>query len=139
MKLDYRFEARLTDTVAIGPVDGGVRADNYFDGVVTEGELAGARVRGIDQIRIREDASVVLEGEVEAVVGDARARLRAGGLAVVPAMVPHGAVNVGPSTARVAGVFSSNTIVAIFDHAFDQTGGRVVGSPPPAAAIPTPA
>lgn len=61
MNLDYRFEARLTDTVEIGPVSGGVRLDNYFDGHVTDGELAGARVRGIDQIRIRDDGSVVLD------------------------------------------------------------------------------
>ena len=61
MNLDYRFEARLTDTVEIGPVSGGLRLDNYFDGRMTEGELTGARVRGIDQIRIRDDGSVVLD------------------------------------------------------------------------------
>lgn len=61
MNLDYRFQARLTDTVEIGRVSGGVRLDNYFDGRVTAGELAGARVRGIDQIRIRDDGSVVLD------------------------------------------------------------------------------
>lgn len=61
MNLDYRFQARLTDTVEIGPVSGGIRLDNYFDGRVTGGELAGARVRGIDQIRIRGDGSVVLD------------------------------------------------------------------------------
>jgi hypothetical protein len=61
MSLDYRFQARLTDTVEIGPVSGGVRLDNYFDGRVIDGALAGARVRGIDQIRIRDDGSVVLD------------------------------------------------------------------------------
>ncbi len=61
MNLDYRFEALLTDTVEIGPVGGGIRLDNYFDGRMTEGELAGARVRGIDQIRVRDDGSVVLD------------------------------------------------------------------------------
>jgi hypothetical protein len=61
MQLDYRFEARLTDSVEIGPVDGGIRFDNYFDGHMTHGELAGARVRGLDQIRIRDDGSVVLD------------------------------------------------------------------------------
>lgn len=81
-----------------------------------------------------EEVLVVLEGEVEVSIGDETARLRAGGIAVVPAMVPHGAVNVGETTARVAGVFPSNTIVSIFEDDFEQTGGRVVGSPPPAAA-----
>ena len=61
MSLDYRFQARLTDTVEIGRVSGGLRMDNYFDGRMTEGELAGARVRGIDQIRVRDDGSVVLD------------------------------------------------------------------------------
>jgi hypothetical protein len=61
MQLDYRFEARFTDSVHIGPVDGAVRVDNYFDGRMTNGELAGARVRGIDQIRIREDGTVALD------------------------------------------------------------------------------
>jgi hypothetical protein len=61
MNLDYRFQARLTDTVEIGPVGGGVRLDNYFDGRMTDGELAGARVRGIDQVLIRDDGSVVLD------------------------------------------------------------------------------
>jgi quercetin dioxygenase-like cupin family protein len=78
-----------------------------------------------------EEVLVVLDGDVEAVVGAERGRLRAGGVAVVPALVPHGLVNLGPGTARVAGVFSSNTIVSEFDDAFDQTGGRIVGSPPP--------
>jgi hypothetical protein len=61
MNLDYRFQARLTDTVEIGRVSGGVRLDNYFDGQMTDGDLAGARVRGIDQVRIRDDGSVVLD------------------------------------------------------------------------------
>ena len=78
-----------------------------------------------------EEVLVVLAGEVDAAIGDERRRVTAGGIAVVPAAVPHGVVNVGASTARVAGVFSSNTIVSAFDHAFDQTGGRIVGSPPP--------
>jgi quercetin dioxygenase-like cupin family protein len=79
-----------------------------------------------------EEVLVVLSGEIEAVVGEEHALLAAGGLAVVPSMVPHEAVNVGVSTARVAGIFSANTIVAQFDDEFEQTGGRVVGTPPPA-------
>jgi hypothetical protein len=61
MQLDYRFAARLTESVEIGPVPGGIRLDNYFDGRMTEGELTGARVRGLDQITIREDGSVELD------------------------------------------------------------------------------
>lgn len=78
MNLAYAFEARLTDTVEIGAVSGGIRLDNYFDGQMTSGELAGARVRGVDQIRIRDDGSVVLdiretiEGELGAISADVR-------------------------------------------------------------------
>lgn len=78
-----------------------------------------------------EEVLIVLGGELEVVVGDERSRVRAGGIAVVPAFVPHDLINVGAETARVAGVFPSNTIVAVFDTPFDQTGGRIVGSPPP--------
>ena len=89
MNLDYRFEARLTDTVEIGPVSGGVRFDNYFDGRMTEGELAGARVRGIDQIRIRDDGSVVLDirETIETDRGAISADVR--GYAIPDPDVPH--------------------------------------------------
>jgi quercetin dioxygenase-like cupin family protein len=79
-----------------------------------------------------EEVLVVLEGEVEATVGGESGRLSAGGIAVVPAMVPHGARNIGGGIARVAGVFPSNTIVAVFDDEFEGIGTRVVGTPPPA-------
>jgi quercetin dioxygenase-like cupin family protein len=82
-----------------------------------------------------EEILVVLEGEVEATIGDETGRVSAGGMAVVPALVPHGAANVGSGTARIAGFFSSNTIVAVFDDEFEQTGGRVVTTPPPAEAM----
>jgi hypothetical protein len=61
MQLDYRFSARFVDSIQIGPVDGGQRIDNHFDGKMTEGALAGARVRGVDQVRIRPDGSAVLD------------------------------------------------------------------------------
>ncbi len=77
-----------------------------------------------------EEVLVILGGEVEIVVGDERARVGAGGIAVAPAFVPHDLISVGVEPARVAGVFSSNTIVSVFDDPFEQTGGRVVGSPP---------
>lgn len=79
-----------------------------------------------------EEVLVVLEGEVEATVGGERRRLSAGGIAVVPAMAPHGARNIGDGIARVAGVFPSNTIVAVFDDEFEGIGTRVVGTAPPA-------
>jgi quercetin dioxygenase-like cupin family protein len=81
-----------------------------------------------------EEVLVVLEGEVEAVVGDERGRVRAGGVALVPAMVPHDVINVGTETARACGVFSANTTVAVFDEPFSVMGMEpttVNGTPPP--------
>ena len=86
-----------------------------------------------------EEVWVVLEGEVEAVVGDERRRLRAGGIGVAPALVPHDVINAGQGVAKVAGVLAGNTIVSVFDEGFEQTdGSRVVGTPMPAEAA-TPA
>lgn len=77
-----------------------------------------------------EEVLVVLAGEVEATVGGEQGRLSAGGIAVVPAMVPHDVRSVGKVTAKVAGVFSSNTIVSIFDDAWEPIGTRIVTTPP---------
>jgi quercetin dioxygenase-like cupin family protein len=78
-----------------------------------------------------EELLVVLEGEVEAVVGDERGRVAAGGVALVPSLVPHDVISVGDRPAKVLGVFGSNTIVAEFREGFAPTGMRVVGTPPP--------
>lgn len=81
-----------------------------------------------------EEVLVVLEGTVEAIVGEERVRLEAGALALVPAQVPHDVRGVGDRTARVAGVFSSNSIVSVFDGEWQPVGSRVVTTPMPAAA-----
>jgi quercetin dioxygenase-like cupin family protein len=81
-----------------------------------------------------EEVLVVLEGTVEAVVGEERVRLEPGGMAVVPALVPHDVVNAGDRPARVAGMFSSNTIVAVFDGPWQPIGSNVVTTPPPAVS-----
>ncbi len=81
-----------------------------------------------------EELLVVLEGEVEAVVGDERGRIRAGGMAVVPARVPHDVISVGSTRARVVGVFPSNSIVSVFEEGFAPSGSRVVGTPMPPEA-----
>jgi quercetin dioxygenase-like cupin family protein len=78
-----------------------------------------------------EEVLVVLEGEVEAVVGDQRRRLAAGGMAVVPAMASHDVLCAGDVPAKVAGVFPSNTVVSVFEGGFAPEGTRVVGSPMP--------
>jgi quercetin dioxygenase-like cupin family protein len=78
-----------------------------------------------------EEVLVVLDGDVEIVVGDERRRASAGAIAVVPAEVPHDVIGVGDTPARVTGVFSSNTIVSVFDDEWVPYGTRVLGTPPP--------
>ncbi len=89
MNLDYRFQAHFTDSVEVGPIDGVVRIDNYFDGAMTEGELAGARVRGVDQVAVRADGSVVLDirETIETERGAISADVR--GYAIPDADAPH--------------------------------------------------
>ena len=77
-----------------------------------------------------EEILVILEGEAEATVGDDQARVCAGDMAVVPAMVPHALRNVGEEKVRVVGFFSSNVVASVFDRPLMPFGQRAV--------IPTP-
>ena len=83
-----------------------------------------------------EEVLLVLAGVGEADVGDEREQLRAGQLAVVPAMAPHGIRNVGDTTLRVLGFFSSSTVVATFEEPLRPEGERVavIGAPGPILA-----
>src|SRR5918997_2730737 len=54
-----------------------------------------------------EEVVVILSGRVEAIVGDERGELSAGGIGLVPALVPHDVRNIGEGTVRVVGFFSS--------------------------------
>jgi quercetin dioxygenase-like cupin family protein len=82
-----------------------------------------------------EELLLVVDGEVEASVGDERATLRAMELAVVPALVPHGLRNVSDRPARVLGFFASSTNVAIFTEPQgpERMQVFVVGAPFPLA------
>lgn len=86
-----------------------------------------------------EEILLILEGEAEVSLGDERGRLSAGGMALVPAMEPHGLRNAGEGTLRVAGFFSSNVVVSTFDRPMMPFGHRVVGTPPVVEeeAVPT--
>jgi quercetin dioxygenase-like cupin family protein len=72
-----------------------------------------------------EEVLLVLAGEGEAHVGEQRGHLRAGQLAVVPAMAPHGIRNVGESTLRVLGFFSSSTVVSTFEEPIGPDGETI--------------
>jgi quercetin dioxygenase-like cupin family protein len=78
-----------------------------------------------------EETVLILSGRVEAIVGDERGELSAGGLGLVPALVPHDVRNIGDETVRVVGFFTSNVVVSVFDDPMMPVGKRVVGSPLP--------
>ena len=59
-----------------------------------------------------EEILYLVAGEAEAEVGDEHGRLTAGDLAVIPAMVPHGLLNVGDETVKVVGFFSESEIIS---------------------------
>jgi quercetin dioxygenase-like cupin family protein len=72
-----------------------------------------------------EEVLLVLAGEGEAHVDGETGILRAGEIAVVPAMAPHGMRNVGDTTLRVLGFFSSSTVVSVFEEPIGPDGERV--------------
>jgi quercetin dioxygenase-like cupin family protein len=79
-----------------------------------------------------EEVLYVVAGEAEAEVGDERGRLAAGDLAVIPAMVPHGLVNVGNETVKVVGFFSESEVISTFKEPVQPFGAAVLnqGAPP---------
>jgi quercetin dioxygenase-like cupin family protein len=80
-----------------------------------------------------EELLYVARGEVEAMIGDEAGTLRAGDLAVVPAMAPHSLRNVGDEEARVLGFFAGSTNVATFADPLGPAAARifVIGGPMP--------
>jgi quercetin dioxygenase-like cupin family protein len=86
-----------------------------------------------------EEILYVITGEAEAHVGDERRRLSAGDLAVIPAMMPHGLVNVGTDTVKVVGFFSEPEIISTFNEPVQPFGAAVLnqGAPPPALSEST--
>ena len=81
-----------------------------------------------------EEIVLILSGRAEAIVGDERGELTAGGLGLVPALVPHDVRNIGDEVVRVVGFFSSSTVVSVFDDLLMPVRKRVVGTPLPEEA-----
>ena len=86
-----------------------------------------------------EELVLILSGRAEAVVGDERGELSAGGIGLVPALVPHDVRNVGDETVRVVGFFSSATVVSVFDDPLMPAGTRLAGTPLPEESQVAPA
>ena len=99
VKVDFPFSA------ATGPKNTAVV---YFE--IEPGHRLGTHTDSAEEILL------LLGGEVEVSVGDERARVSAGAMAMVPAMVPHSLRNVGDETVRVVGFFSSSTVMSTFDE-----------------------
>jgi len=77
-----------------------------------------------------EEVLFIRSGRAEAVVGEERLTVAAGGLALVPAMVPHDVINVGDEPVQVVGFFSSSTVISVFDEPFAPIDAKVFVTPP---------
>jgi quercetin dioxygenase-like cupin family protein len=98
----------------------------YFE--VAPGDRLGTHTDSAEEILY------IVAGEGEAEVGDERGRVRAGDLAVVPAMVPHGVVNTGDEPLKVVGFFCESEITSTFEAPLQPMGAPTVtmGAPVPA-------
>ena len=81
-----------------------------------------------------EEVLYVVSGEAEAEIGDERGRIGAGDLAVIPAMVPHGLVNVGDEPVKIVGFFSESEIISTFEEPMQPIGASVLNQGAPAPA-----
>ena len=69
-----------------------------------------------------EEVVLVLDGDAEVTAGDERMRLSTGGMALVPAVLPHDIRNVGQGRLRVVGFFSSAAVISHFDETLAPFG-----------------
>jgi quercetin dioxygenase-like cupin family protein len=81
-----------------------------------------------------EEVLYIVAGQAEAEVGDERGSVRAGDLAVIPAMIPHGLVNVGEEPLRVVGFFSESEIISTFNEPIQPIGQAELNQGAPAPA-----
>jgi quercetin dioxygenase-like cupin family protein len=80
-----------------------------------------------------EEVLYVVAGEGEAHVGDERGPVRAGDLAVVPALAPHGVTNTGDEVLKVVGFFCEAEVTSEFVEPLQPMGTATVkiGEPQP--------
>ena len=69
-----------------------------------------------------EEILYIVQGTARATVGDEEGIVRAGDLAVIPALVPHGVANVGEDTLKVVGFFSDSYISSVFEDTLEPIG-----------------
>ena len=71
-----------------------------------------------------EETIVVLAGEGMLAVADARRRVGAGAIALVPAGVPHEIRNVGGETLRFVAVYAGTDVVTTYEDEVQPDGSR---------------
>ena len=77
-----------------------------------------------------EETIVVVTGAAEVTVADARSRVSAGGVAVVPKDIPHDVRNAGDDTLRFVAVYAEPEVVTRYERDVQPDGGaerRTVG------------
>ena len=75
-----------------------------------------------------EEIVVVLDGTVEATVGEERGELSAGGAVLIPTMVPHSVRNTGSTRARCIGFFGAAGVVSTFEDTVLPMGTNVLST-----------
>jgi quercetin dioxygenase-like cupin family protein len=71
-----------------------------------------------------EETVVVIAGEAEVSVGDERSAVPAGGVALVPADVPHEVRNAGDGALRFAAVYAAGDVVTRYESEIQPDGDR---------------
>lgn len=85
------------------------------------GEELGAHTDSAEEILL------ILEGKVDATVGNESGEASKGSLVLVPKMVPHNFRNIGNEKAKVIGFFGgANNIVATFENVWSPTESNMV-------------
>jgi hypothetical protein len=86
--LFYRMEGKLTTRTPIGPVVDGLRADNGFEGIITEGALSGGHLVGMDYFRVRADGVGIIDAHEIIVLGEDRIAVDVTGYVLPPEDLP---------------------------------------------------
>ncbi len=86
----YAWEGSLTDVVPVGLTPTGLRLDVLFTGTITEGELEGAQMQGVDYLLIRPDGVAVIDARetIRSTHGAGATHARAMGYIVPPFDMP---------------------------------------------------
>jgi quercetin dioxygenase-like cupin family protein len=93
----------------------------YFE--IESGDHLGRHTDSVEELLL------VLEGEGVAVVGDERAEIGPGSIAVVPALAPHEVHATGDTTLRVVGFFAGAEVEHVFDEPIQPIGLSVLTTP----------